>query len=160
MDKFLHPTHWRDSLGFELLNHESLMTPVLVKAFGQLRAVQIAHDQTPTDYHRTSQIIQSDSKRLVLDATLTISKASLSIAAIDALMTTEILFGQLLLEHDIKVELEGMTIFRRSDDRFGRRTDMFILGTTARLAQVEETLVSDSELVEMISDSSATYGNS
>jgi hypothetical protein len=136
------------------------MTPVLVKAFGQLRAVQIAHDQTPTDYHRTSQIIQSDSKRLVLDATLTISKASLSIAAIDALMTTEILFGQLLLEHDIKVELVGMTIFRRSDDRFGRRTDMFILGTTARLAQVEETLVSDSELVEMISDSSATYGNS
>jgi hypothetical protein len=75
-------------------------------------------------------------------------------------MTTEILFGQLLLEHDIKVELKGMTIFRLSDDRFGRRTDMFILGTTVRLAQVEETLVSDSELVEMISDYSAPYGNS
>lgn len=149
MKNLQYPTGWRDSLGFKLLNHDGLMTPVLVREFGPLRAVQLAYEQTSTNYRRTSEIFQSASNLLVLNATLNINKASLSMEAVDSLMTTEILFGQLLGEQGIEVSLVGGTIFKRLDGRFGRRTDMYIKGSATRLAQVEETLVSDLALSKM-----------
>lgn len=145
-----YPESWQDSLGFRLLNRQSLLTPILAKAFGPLRALQTSYHQTPTDYCRYSEILQTGSDRRILEAVLTINKMHLPHDAIDTLMTTDVLFGQLLMNHKIEVELVGIEVFRRPDGRFGRRNDIYNNDGTGRIAQVEEVLASDVKLSEMI----------
>lgn len=136
-----------------LLDHDGLMTPVLLAAFGRLFARQISSTYSGGWFVRRSSIFQRSTGERILDATLEISYAALPTGFLEKLTQGEELFGQLLSDFGIEVRISDKSIYSLNHDghsgpRWGRRVSMYRQDTDDLLCQVDELLVSEALLLQ------------
>lgn len=135
-----------DRISLELLEHDGLMTPVLISKFGPLFALQISGVQSDQSFLRQSAIFQRSSGEKILDGSLEISLAALPVGFLSRLTAGDVLFGQLLQDFSIAVSISDRSIYRieqsgDQDVRLGRRLSMHRLDSGAFLCRVNELLV-------------------
>lgn len=141
-------------LSAELLDHDGLMTPVLVRHFGEVYAEEIQARETQEHYIRISSIRQKVSGILLLNATLTIVKFILPDALIESLSSTKIPFGRLLDEHGVKTTIQNRILLACRDQqeaglalRWGRRHAIVRADNKVPLCHVQELLVPEPDLL-------------
>jgi hypothetical protein len=122
------------------------MTPKLVDAFGPLKAVQISSDDNATSYQRNSQLRRRSDGALILEASLNVSKTEVPSALLDAMRTGDSLFGQLLNDFGISVQVTARTLYQTPSGQFGRSVTMTRPGGEHALCAVKETLSLDADL--------------
>jgi hypothetical protein len=91
-----------DRYAVRLLDHDGLMTPILLAEFGPLRAVQTVADHADGLFHRRSVLRRVPGDEAILDASLKISVQALPDGFLQSLVKAETLFGQALQDHGIK----------------------------------------------------------
>ena len=127
-------------LSEQLLRQNGLMTPALVKTFGDVIAVENFRKTTERVYLRRSSIFTALGQHPILDAELAINHHLLPQGFLSRLKNGRELFGALLLEFGLDVSIEGLVIFRREDQRFGRRLHMRDTVSGVIISRVEEVL--------------------
>ncbi|MBL4806248.1 MAG: hypothetical protein JKY31_03060 [Rhodobacteraceae bacterium] len=133
--------------GKKLLNHNGLMTPVITRFFGPMRAIQTRFEETQATYYRVSLLYQCAQHNLIIEAKLLASKDNLPAGLIDALRNTDQLFGQLLLDYHISVRIAPPKI-RHDNSRWSRQLAMLDKANGKLLCKVDEHLVSDQQLLK------------
>lgn len=138
------------SLSVSLLDHDGLMTPKLVDAFGPLKAVKITATDTATTHQRHSKLRRRSDDTLILTASLEVNKSEVPSALVDALSTSDRLFGQLLNDFGVSVQVTKRALFRTPSGQFGRNVTMTRLGFDRPLCCVQETLSIDTDLQALL----------
>ncbi|SFR42843.1 hypothetical protein SAMN04488005_1829 [Yoonia tamlensis] len=133
-----------------LLDHDGLMTPRLVDAFGPLKAVQTSATDTESTYQRNSQLRRRSDDALILKATLEVGKSEVPATLIDRLREGDNLFGQLLHDFGISVRVTTRGLFQTPSGQFGRNVTMARTGHERRLCRVKETLSLDADLRQLL----------
>jgi len=141
----MHNNYSNSDLGQTILDHDGLMTPVLYQYFGDVIAKQIKFAETREIYTRDSEIRQSATGALILTAQLKVSKKHLPASLIDKLRGSTALFGQLLLDHQLEVEIHDRKINvsnQHSADlkSWGRTHNIVEAATGKLLCEVREAL--------------------
>ncbi|MDB4112282.1 hypothetical protein N9571_07020 [Yoonia sp.] len=134
------------SLSLRLLKYQGLMTPRLTSTFGPIRAEQRSLEAVGSTYLRKSRLISVADGTCILDAELHLVSKNLPTALIASLSETSILFGQLLLDYGMAVDVALPKLFQTSDNRFGRRTSITDTKTARLVCDVKETMAHDSIL--------------
>ena len=137
-----------------LLNDDQLMTPVLQAQFGEVAARDVKHSFEDRTLLRQSSLFQRSTGQRILDAKLEIFIDVVPEIILRELVTTEKLFGQLLIENVISTETHGRRIFAQAFDdgaeiRWGRRLLLRRRTDHAVLCRVEELLVSEEKLHQL-----------
>ncbi len=139
-------------LGSSLLNHNGLMTPHLGQVFGTVYAIQHIQEEVFGVIHRESSLYQLASDIKILDASLGLVSRSLPDAVLRALKSTQIPFGQLLIDNEIEAEISNCTLFTRDnsagDQILGRRHTILDSSTGEPLCHVEERLAPEHSLIK------------
>jgi hypothetical protein len=140
-----------NSISLRLLDHDQLMTPVLMAAFGEVFACQTAFRDDGHKIVRRSALYRRSVGEKILDATLVISKSSVPDGFLHEFLGSEALFGQLLINHGIAVRIADRHTYRYpsvggQETRWGRRLLMFRADDDALLCEVDELLVSEDQL--------------
>ena len=146
------PTEPIAHLSCRLLDHDGLMTPMLVRHFGPLTVRQTFAKQESDRFLRHSSIFQAATGEKILEAVLNIALHSLPIGFVDRMQNQDILFGQLLLDLSIDVQIADRARYRSATDqppRWGRRLTMFHAGRQELICQVDELLVSEPQLLRL-----------
>ena len=128
-----------------LLDHDGLMTPVLVAQFGPLTVRQTEARHSETRFFRRSSIYQAASGAKILDAVLDISLPSLPLGFLAQLQDEDVLFGQLLSDFSIAVRIADRVLYQ-SHSRWGRRLTIYHSDTQAFICTVEELMAPDAQL--------------
>lgn len=139
------------SLSFELLNRDTLLTPQLKKYFGDLLAKQQNSEEKGKNYFRKSSIYQKSTQARILDAKLHINSNFLPEELIEKLRSTQSLFGDLLIDYKIEINITERKLFNVNDHKTGQMRmgrHHLILGKKTKdiYCHVEEILVPESEL--------------
>ncbi len=131
-----------------LLDHDGLMTPVLLAQFGPLTARQTEGKQIENRFLRQSTIYQAATGEKILDAELDISLQSLPATFLDCLQQQDILFGQLLRDFSIDVRIMDRTLYQSDQSlRWGRRLSICNANTLDLICKVQELMVGDAQLL-------------
>ena len=142
-------------LSCKLLEHSTLLTPVLKREFGEMKASESQRFQcmeSSDTYLRESELRQESTGNVILEATLRIMKNELPNSFIKDLKTTSMLFGDLLIKHKVKVRVSDQQIILHFDSnngnlRMGRSHTMYLLSTNKVVCHVRELLVCEQELI-------------
>lgn len=137
------------SFSQSLLDHDGLMTPVLLAQFGPLTVVQNEASQSATRFVRRSSIYQAATGVKILDAVLDIALQSLPVGFFDRLQQEDVLFGQLLQDFSMAVRIADRSLFHMQADqasRWGRRLTIYRSDTQEFICTVEEIMASDADL--------------
>ena len=123
------------------------MTPLLIEKFGTIYVETIAAEEDFSLYARTSIIRQESTKQKILCAKIEVQKESVPAALIAKLKSTNIPFGQLLIDYNILVNIENLQLFeiinaKTNTPQYGRKVDIIDALTHALICRVEETLTS------------------
>jgi hypothetical protein len=133
-----------------LLDHDSLMTPILAQEFGALSVRKTQTDQASGHFLRRSSIFQIASGGKILDAELEISAAALPAKFLYQLLRDDVLFGQLLADFAIPVRLTDRVLYQTTpsppETRWGRRLTIYHAETHAFICSVDEVLAPDTQL--------------
>ena len=140
-----------NSLSLRLLSHHGLMTPQLSAAFGAMEATQISTKQSGQRLMRKSQLVSVDTGEKILHAELSIVFTNLPISLVKKLHETSALFGQLLLDHSIAVNVAEPQLFQTSDKCYGRTTSMTETASGRPICDVTETMSDDALLSNVAS---------
>lgn len=137
-----------------LLDHDGLMTPVLIAQFGALTVQQNEFHHGADRFLRKSSIYQATSGLKILDAALEISLPSLPRGFLGQLLHEEKLFGQLLNDHSIPIRIAARTLHLSSgeddqDARWGRSLTMYRDDTQDFLCHVQELMMPDHQLLPL-----------
>ena len=141
-------------LSSELLEHNALLTPILKKNFGEMSANEsntLQCMESTDTYLRESELKQKCSGNIILEATLKVMKKELPYQLIKELQTTSLLFGELLVKHNVKVRFAEQQILLHFDSksgkvRLGRSHIMYLPSSNKAVCYVQELLVSEEEL--------------
>ncbi len=141
-----------NQFSLEILDHARLMTPMLHSYFGEIYAVQREGTETPEIYNRISRVYCKANSGMLLDAKLRISKPALPEQLVEALRSTDVPFGKLLLDFGIAAKADRRVIFCQGnasapDCRWGRRHRIVTCETGTELCDVEELLAPEAKLV-------------
>lgn len=157
MHNFDQATLQRDfPLSYALLAHDELMTPRLVRHFGTVHAHQTAVKDEGQRLIRWSTIFQTMTGEPLLMARLVLYKPVLPASLIHQLLTTERLFGALLIEAGITVRMEERRVFRidpegnGDTDQFGRFQKMILTDDSTLICECEEVLSGESQLARRV----------
>jgi chorismate-pyruvate lyase len=142
-------------LSSKLLEHNSLLTPVLKKNFGDMTVDKCQLFQcmeSPDTYLRESKLRQKCSNNIIVEATLRVMKKELPYRLIKDLQTTSLLFGDLLIKHKVKIRVSDQQILLHFDSksgklRMGRSHMMYRTSTNKAVCYVRELLVNEQELI-------------
>ena len=137
------------SLSLRLLSHRGLMTPQLIKVFGPLEAVQVSTTRGVERLERRSRLVSVATRAPILQAQLSIAFANLPDDLVTKLCDTSALFGQLLLDHSIDVDVALPQLFQTADGCFGRRTALTQAISGRPICDVVETMSHDDQLVKI-----------
>lgn len=136
-----------------LLDHDSLMTPVLTAQFGPLIVRKTQSHPSTDSVLRHSSIYQAASDSKILDAVLEISPHALPAGVIAQLLQEDILFGQILADFAIPVRITDRTLYQSNAPdqipRWGRRLRIYHAETAAFICRVDELLVIEAQLIAM-----------
>ncbi len=136
-----------------LLQHDTLMTAKLTEVFGEMIAHQTDFLDGDDTFTRRSTLHRQGHSATILNARLIIRKASLPDGFLENLQRTEILFGQLLMNHGISVQMTDRKVYTVKDAdqiRWGRQLQMLRADSGDLLATIEELLVPEAELLRII----------
>jgi hypothetical protein len=137
-----------------LLDHDGLMTPVLIAQFGTVTVRQNEFHQDSDRLLRKSSIYQAASGSKILDAALEISLPALPPEFLGQLLHQDKLFGQLLNDFSIPIRITARTLHHASAEdnggiRWGRRLTMYRDDTQEFVSHVEELMMPDHELLTL-----------
>lgn len=136
----------------DLLDHDGLMTPVLHHHFGIL-TVRQTHAQHYADrFVRNSSIYQVASGEKILDAVLDISLPAVPSSFLNLLQTKGVLFGQLLIDFSIDVQIVNRSLYQTKADhspRWGRCLTIQHRDSQDVICTVDELLVSEPSLLRI-----------
>lgn len=135
-----------ERMAVALLDHDGLMTPVLTRQFGPLRAQQHRSVRSGDTVHRHSTIRTHPGGAAILVARLDIHVPALPDGLLERLGSGKVLFGQLLLDEGIAVQVRDRHLYRvgdaeAPDTRLGRRLTMQRSDTGMLICRVDELLV-------------------
>lgn len=145
-------TDTNSSLSRELLDHDGLMTPVLIRQFGPMNVRQTYAQHNEDRFLRHSTIYQSASGEKILEAVLDISLRAVPIGFLDLLQSKDVLFGQLLMDLSIAVRIVDRNVYRSETDhppRWGRRLAIQHCDSQVVICKVDELLVSEPHLLRL-----------
>ena len=137
-----------------LLDHDGLMTPVLLSHFGALTVQQNECHRDADRILRKSSIYQSASGLKILDAALDISLPALPMGFFEQLLYQDKLFGQLLNDFSIPIRIAARTLHHapaadNQDTRWGRRLSMYRDDTQEFVCHVEELMMPNHQLLPL-----------
>jgi len=137
-----------------LLDHDGLMTPVLITHFGALTVRQNEFHQDSDRFLRKSSIYQAASGLKILDAALEISLPALPPGFLEQLLHQDKLFGQLLTDFAIPIRITARNLHPSSVEdnqgtRWGRRLTMYRDDTQEFVCHVKELMMLDHHLFPM-----------
>jgi hypothetical protein len=143
-----------ERMAVALLDHDGLMTPVLTRRFGPLRAEQHLSDLSGDTLHRHSTIRTHPGGEAILAARLDIHVPALPDGLLDRLGSGMVLFGQLLLDEGIDVQVQDRHLYRvgeggAPETRWGRRLTMQRRDTGMLVCKVDELLVPVRDLTRL-----------
>jgi|GEM_PF-3486554 len=129
----------------KLLEHDVLMTSKLTEVFGEMIAHQTACQDGDDLFTRYSTLHREGQSATILNATLVIQKSELPAGFMEDLQRTDILFGQLLMNYGISVNMSDRQIYsvkclETGQLRWGRQLRMLRPENGALLATIEELL--------------------
>lgn len=137
------PTH---ALDWSLLDHDGLMTPVLVAHFGPL-SVQVLRTEVSgaAAFRRISQLYQTATGTIILDAEMILNAAALPAQVLAGLQDSSIPFGQLVIEAGIAAcsvdrEITWLMSSLDSERRACRRHRLINARSGKELCAIVETL--------------------
>lgn len=136
-----------------LLQHDTLMTAKLTEVFGEMIAHQTDFIDGDETFTRRSTLHRQGHKATILDARLIIRKSALPAGFLEDLQKTEILFGQLLMNNGINVQMTERRVYKvleNSKTRWGRQLQMLRADNGNLLATIEELLVPEDDLALII----------
>ena len=133
-------------LDWSLVDHDGLMTPVLVAHFGLIK-VQVLRTEVLSDttHCRVSQLRQAATGAVILDAETTLNTAALPPPVLIGLRDTDIPFGQLLIKAGIPArsvdrQITGLVALQGAERRLCRRHRLVNAQTGQELCAIIETL--------------------
>lgn len=139
-----------------LLLHDELMTPVLMRHFGQIHALQTGLEVDGDSVTRWSTIYQTATGSPLLQAVLTLRKTALPDGFLETLLAGSRPFGGLLIEAGILVCMTDRVIYRSGPAggtyarSWGRRQRMLIAQGGRELCEVDECLVDETTLRRLL----------
>lgn len=138
-------------LGMDLLDHDGLMTPVLVAQFGPIRVEKSQDDRDGGLLHRVSRLHQMATGWVILDADMILNTRALPPKVLTGLHETTTPFGHLLIESDVQARSVDRVITRVAatdggEDRLKRQHRLIDARRGVTLCQVIETLSPESLL--------------
>lgn len=143
------------SLALRLLQCPELMTPRMTVTFGPVKAERIALDSYDNKLLRTSRLVSVATGAAILEAKLCIIPTALPQALMASLRETNVLFGQLLLDHQVLVDVAVPALFQTNSGCYGRQTTMTEVATGNKICDVIETMSSDAILDAIEADHAA-----
>lgn len=135
-----------------LLMHDDLMTRALIRHFGAVHAVQTAIRDDGDRIRRWSTLYQTATGEAVVTAILVIHKAALPDGLVDRLLAGTRLFGALLIDAGIPVQMVDRSIYRAESSGggtlgvWGRRLNILHAVSGALLCEVDECLADEALL--------------
>lgn len=131
------------SFDWSLVDHDGLMTPLLVTRFGPIE-VRLLHtaDLGPTERRRVSQLLQRDSGTVILEAEMVLNLTAIPGSILTALHESAVPFGQLLIEAGIPALSvdRKITALPSAPPRLRRRHRLVNARTGQELCKISETL--------------------
>ncbi len=133
-------------LGGSLLDHDGLMTPILLAYFGSIK-VEVLQTEVlnATTLRRVSRLHQAATGAVILDAEMILNTAALPRQVLIGLQDTPIPFGQLLMDagitaRSVERQIVGLGEKDKSERRLGRRHRLVNARTEQELCKIVETL--------------------
>lgn len=140
----LHPAP--AALDWGLLDHDGLLTPVLMSHFGPITAHRVQTDVlSATALRRVSQLHQAATGTVILDAEMVLNTGDMPQSLLTDLQETVIPFGQLLIQSGLTARSVDREITVQNgpngaERRLGRRHRLVDAQTGRHLCTLVETL--------------------
>ena len=133
-------------LEWSLLDHNGLLTPVLIVQFGPITAEKVSTDFVGSSVmRRLSRLHQATTGAVILDAEMILSTAALPKEVLTGLQETVVPFGQLLIDAGISARSVDRQILRLQpldggESRLCRQHRLINTRSGQELCKVVETL--------------------